>query len=85
MTDSNVENPVLELLRALRGEVQTLRHEMHDEFKDLKQRMSSIERASVASRGDIVDGQANAYRQQAAIDRLSERLERVERRLELAD
>jgi len=41
----NVENIVIEHLRALRSEVQTLRTEMHAEFKDVKLRLSSVESA----------------------------------------
>jgi hypothetical protein len=42
MTD-NVNNLTLEILQALRSEVQTLRMEIHDEFKDVKQRLLTIE------------------------------------------
>jgi hypothetical protein len=35
-------------LRALRSEVQTLRTEMHAEFRDLKQRVASVENAIVS-------------------------------------
>ncbi len=41
MTD-NIENLLLEHLKALRNEVAILRVEMHDEFRDLKQRVSSL-------------------------------------------
>lgn len=41
----HVENLTLELLRALRNDVQTLRTEMHDGFAELEQRMSSFESA----------------------------------------
>ncbi len=49
MTD-NVENLILEHLRVLRSEIQTMRTEMHTEFKDVKLRMSSIENAMVSIR-----------------------------------
>ncbi len=39
----NVENLILEHLRVLRSEIQTMRTEMHTEFKDIKHRISSIE------------------------------------------
>jgi hypothetical protein len=85
MTDANVENLVLEILRSLRSEVQTLRTEMHDEFGDLKQRMASVERTVNNSRNDAVEAQAYSYRQQSVIDRLTGRIERIEKRLELID
>jgi hypothetical protein len=49
MTD-NVEDLILEHLRVLRSEIQTMRTEMHSEFKDVKLRMSSIENAMVSIR-----------------------------------
>ena len=79
----NIENIVLEHLKALRNEVKSLRTEMHEEFKDVKLRLHSIEGALVKVRSDNLGTQEDVYRQQASIDRLAERVERIERRLEL--
>ncbi len=38
----NVESLILEHLKGLRSEVQTVRTEMHTEFKDVKQRIASV-------------------------------------------
>ena len=54
MTD-NVENLILEHLRVLRSEIQTMRTEMHTEFKDVKLRMSSIENAMVSIKHDTAE------------------------------
>lgn len=35
----NVENLILEMLKGLRNEVQTVRSEMHDEYRDVKPRL----------------------------------------------
>ncbi len=51
----NVENLILEHLRILRLEIQTLRTEMHTEFKDVKLRMSSIEAAMVSIKRESAD------------------------------
>ena len=40
MTD-NIDNLLLEHLRGLRNDVASLRKEMHEEFRDLKQRLVS--------------------------------------------
>ncbi|WPL16090.1 hypothetical protein Thiowin_01029 [Thiorhodovibrio winogradskyi] len=48
----NVDNLVLEHLRALRSEIQTLRIEMHTEFKDVKYRLSTLEVAMAAVKRD---------------------------------
>lgn len=82
MTD-DVANLVVEQLRALRNDVQGLRGEMHAEFKGLKLRLASLESAAIGSRRDIATTQEVVYRQQSRIDPLIERLERVERRLDI--
>ena len=82
MTD-DVGNLVLEQLRALRNDLLGLRTDMHAEFKDLKHRLSSLEGAALGSRRDVTSAQEDLYRQQGRIDQLIDRLERVERRLDL--
>lgn len=81
----SIGNSVLEPLRVLRIEVAALRTEMHDEFRDIKLRLGSVESAVVAVRRDSTDQMGDAVRQQLRIDQLAERLERIERRLELAN
>ncbi|MBM4182419.1 MAG: hypothetical protein FJ209_12825 [Betaproteobacteria bacterium] len=81
----NLDNLILEHLRMLRNEVAALRTEMHDEFRDVKLRLGSVESAVVAVRRDSTDQMGDALRQQMRIDQLAERLERIERRLELAN
>lgn len=80
----NVENIVIEHLRALRSEVQTLRTEMHSEFKDVKLRLSSVESAIVSMKHDGADMRGDYVRQQVSIDNIVERIQRIEKRLELA-
>ena len=80
----NLENHTLELLRLLRNDIQTIRTEMHAEFKDVKLRLTGVESAVTKARGDSLSTQEDVYRQQATIDRLVERIERIERRLELS-
>lgn len=58
---------------------------MHDEFRDVKLRLGSVESAVVAVRRDSTDQMGDAVRQQLRIDQLAERLERIKRRLELAN
>jgi hypothetical protein len=82
MTD-DVANLVLEQLRGPRNDIQGLREEVHAEFKDLKLRLSGLEGAAVGSRRDTATTQEDVYRQQGRIDQIIERLERVERRLDI--
>ena len=80
MTD-NVENLILEHLRALRGGQDRIEHEL----REVQSRLSSLETAVIGLRRDIVFTQEDVVRQQLSIDHLKERLNRVERRLELRD
>ena len=41
--DESIDNVIIEHLKGLRSEVQTLRGEMHSEFKYVKHRMASVE------------------------------------------
>jgi polyhydroxyalkanoate synthesis regulator phasin len=78
MSDDNL---VLEHLRAIR----TTQDDMRDEIREIKHRLTALE-----------SGQANIIRhishpaetgavQQSRYDRLAERVERIERRLELSE
>lgn len=80
MTD-NVENLVLEHLRALRAGQDRIEHKL----SEVNARLTSLETAMVRSRADNLGTQEEVYRQQGAIDRLSDRLDRVERRLDLRE
>lgn len=84
MSENN-DNLILEHLRMLRNEVAGVRAEMHDEFRDVKLRLGSVESAVVSVRRDSTDQMGDAVRQQLRIDQLAERLERIERRLELSN
>jgi chromosome segregation ATPase len=80
----NVDNIVIEHLKALRSELQTLRSEMHVEFKDVKLRLSSVESATASIKHDLADTRSDYVRQQVSIDKLVERIQRIEKRLDLS-
>lgn len=75
----NVENLVLEHLRALRSGQERIEHKLNE----VTARLNSLEGAVLKSRTDNLGTQEDVYRQQSMIDRINERLERVERRLDL--
>ena len=75
----DVERLVLEHLRHIRGRVD----QIGEDIQDLKHRMSSLESAMVGVKREITHGDETDARQQVSIDRLVERVERIERRLEL--
>lgn len=78
MTD-NVENIVLEHLRHIRGRVD----QIADDMSDLKHRMSSLESAMVSVKHEVAYGDETDARQQVTLDKLVDRIQRIEKRLEL--
>jgi hypothetical protein len=75
----NVENIVLEHLRHIRSRVD----QIADDMTDLKLRMSSLESAMVSVKHEVAHGDETDARQQVTLDKLAERIQRIERRLEL--
>jgi uncharacterized coiled-coil protein SlyX len=73
------ENLVLEHLRHIRGRVDA----MHDQLRDLTQRVGSVEVALAGLRRDDAGLAESVALLSARVDRLSDRMERVERRLDL--
>lgn len=63
----NVENLVLEHLRGLRSDIQKLRTEMRNEFKDVKFLLSTLEIAMSGVRCDQAESLADYARQQMSL------------------
>ncbi|MBK1693685.1 hypothetical protein CKO09_02865 [Chromatium weissei] len=78
MTD-NVENLVLELLRAMRGDIALVR----DDIREIKMRMSSLENVVSSIKRDVADLYGEVSAQNTRYDRLTDRIERIERRLDI--
>lgn len=79
MTD-NTENLILEHLKRF----QAGQDRIERELKEIKSRLSQIEISMAGVRGDIAHIAGDQARQQVTMDGLSDRIERIERRLELA-
>jgi len=77
----NMENIVLEHLRHIRSRVD----QIADDISDLKHRMSSLESAMVSVKHEVAHGDETDARQQVTIDKIIDRIQRIERRLELND
>ena len=82
--EESIDNLIIEHLKGLRSEVQTLRSEMHSEFRDVKHRLTSVETTIVSAKHEAADIRGDYVRQQVSIDSLLERIQRLERRLELS-
>ena len=78
MTDI-VENLVLEHLRHIRWRVD----QIADDITDLKHRMSSLESAMVTVKHEVAHGDETDARQQVTLDKLADRIQRIETRLDL--
>lgn len=81
----NIDNLVLEQLRALRNEILAFRSENQSEFSEIKHRLTRVESSIASMRGENVGTQEDVYRQQGVIDQIKERLQRIEKRLEIAN
>jgi outer membrane murein-binding lipoprotein Lpp len=75
------ESLVLEHLRHIRARVD----QIAEDVTDLKHRMTSLESGMSLVRREVAFGDETDARQQAALDKLVSRIERIERRLELRD
>jgi len=72
---------LLEHLKAIRADTAGIRSEL----KEIKSRLSTVEIGIGGIRGDLAHTYADYARQQATLDGLAERIERIERRLELTE
>jgi len=79
MTD-NIENLVLEHLRAIRADMAY----MKDDVREIKSRVNTLEAGQATIIQQIGHLTGMAAKQHVLYDRLLERIERLERRLEIA-
>jgi ElaB/YqjD/DUF883 family membrane-anchored ribosome-binding protein len=61
--DESIDNPIIEHLKHLRSEVQTLRSEMHSEFRDVKHRLASVDTTIVATKHEAAHSRCDYVRQ----------------------
>lgn len=79
--NTNVENLVLEHLRALRGESA----ETRTDIREIKTRLGSIESSLARVGRDMAHNYSEQIEDRHRIDALLERIKRIEQRLELID
>ena len=75
----NVENIILEHLRAMRTDIAGIREDM----QEVKQRLNSLEAGVGGLKRDSGDLYTENAAQHVRYDRLAARIEKIERRLEL--
>lgn len=76
----NTENLVIEHLKRF----QAGQDRIERELKEVKGRLSQLEIGVAGIRGDLAHISGDQARQQASFDGVSDRIDRIERRLELA-
>ena len=81
----NVDHIIIEQLKALRSDIAGMRSEMHIEFKDVKARLNHLDASMAGVRRDNALSAEDFARQQVSIDALVERIQRIEKRLELVN
>ncbi len=79
MTDS-VENLVIEHLRHIRGRVD----QIADDMSDLKRRISGLETSMVLVKREVAASDETDVHLQVSLDKIVERIQRIEKRLELS-
>ena len=77
----NVENLILEHLRGMRGSQERVEHEL----REIKNRITSLEAGVAGIRRDSAHDNDKIVSQQVGLDQLAERVERIEKRLEIAN
>ncbi len=77
---NDVENLILDHLKRF----QSGQDRIERELKEIKNRLSQVEISLAGVRGDIDHLAGDQARQQVSFDNLSDRVERIEKRLELS-
>lgn len=77
----DADNLVLEHLRGMRGSQERVEHEL----REIKNRITGLESGVAGIRRDAAHDNDKAVQQQIGLDQLSERIERIEKRLEIAN
>jgi hypothetical protein len=77
----NIDNLILEHLRGMRASQERTEHEL----REIKNRITSVEAGVAGIRRDAAHDNDKIVQQQIGLDQLNERLERIEKRLELSN
>ena len=77
----NIENLLLEHLRAIRTDIASIT----EDTREIKSRLTVVESGVASLRRDNGDFATSIAAQHQSYDRLTDRIERIERRLDLAD
>ena len=77
----NVEDLILEHLRSIRSDITGMR----DDIREIKQRLSNLESGIGSLKRDTADLYSENAAQHLRYDRLADRIEKIEKRLEFTN
>jgi hypothetical protein len=83
--NDNVENLILEQLKGFRNEFRDFRSKYDQDISDVKQRLTTLERGFASLKHESADQYDQYIRQQLSIDQIKERIEKIERRLDIVN
>ncbi|PZN80084.1 MAG: hypothetical protein DM484_10430 [Candidatus Methylumidiphilus alinenensis] len=81
----NIDSLILEHLKGFRNEFKSFKSKYDEDIKDIKLRLTTLERGIGSMKRETADLYEDHARQQAAIDRLTDRIDKIERRLDLSN
>lgn len=84
MTDET-SHLIIEHLKALRSELRDFRTLNTEEHNDIKARLSHLESEVLGVKRNELEISSESARQQISLDQIVKRIEKIERRLELAN
>lgn len=78
---ANIENLIIEHLRVIRADIATLK----DDVREIKSRTTNIEAGIAGLKRDNAHSYSEIADQHMRYDKLAERIERIEKRLQLTE
>lgn len=82
---TEIDNIIIEHLKALRNELRDLKTVNTEEHNDIKARLSHLDSVVLGVKRNELENSSEAARQQVSIDQIMQRIEKLERRLEVAN
>ena len=76
---STVDNMIIEHLKAIRADISTIK----EDAREIKTRLTSVEAGIGSLKRDSAEQYSDIAAQHVRYDRLAERIEKIEKRLEL--
>lgn len=83
--NTEIDNIIIEHLKALRNELRDLKTVNTEEHNDIKARLSHLDSVVLGVKRNELENSSEAARQQVSIDQIMQRIDKLEKRLEVAN